>query len=292
MDRKEFIKKSILTGVVGAFVPKILKASNTQPKDSTYDKLLEQVGFNHLPNKEYKTMNTIIHRAATRGHANHGWLDSHHTFSFANYHNPERMNFGVLRVLNDDQVQSGKGFGRHPHDNMEIISIPLEGDLEHKDSIGNVAVIKEGDVQVMSAGTGIYHSEYNKNQDKDVKFLQIWVFPNKKNIEPRYDQISIRNIEKENKFYQVLSPNKDDQGVWIQQDAWFHLGKFTKGSSDKYKIKKSGNGVYAFVLEGEVIINGEQLYKRDGMGLWDIETLDLKATNNARVLLMDVPMNL
>jgi redox-sensitive bicupin YhaK (pirin superfamily) len=236
-------------------------------------------------------MNKVIHRAESRGHANHGWLDSYHTFSFANYHNPERMNFGVLRVLNDDQVNAGKGFGTHRHDNMEIISIPLEGDLEHKDSMGNTTIIKKGDVQVMSAGTGIYHSEYNKNQDKDVKFLQIWVYPNKKNVTPRYDQISIRDIEKDNKFYQVLSPNQDDQGVWIHQDAWFSIGKFSKGNSDDYKIKKPGNGVYAFVLEGEVKINGEILSKRDGMGIWDAATINVSATDSARVLLMDVPMN-
>ena len=175
---------------------------------------------------------------------------------------------------------------------MEIISIPLEGDLEHKDSIGNVAVIKEGDVQVLSAGTGITHSEYNKNKDKEVKFLQIWVFPKEKNVSPRYDQISIRDIEKENKFYQVLSPSKEDQGVWINQDAWFNLGKFSKGSRDQYKIQKPGNGVYVFVLEGDVEINGEQLSLRDGMGIWDAESINLMANSDARVLLMDVPMNL
>ncbi|MBL4708823.1 MAG: pirin family protein [Flavobacteriales bacterium] len=237
-------------------------------------------------------MNTVIHRAETRGQAKHGWLTSHHTFSFANYRNPERMHFGVLRVLNDDQVQPGKGFGTHPHDNMEIISIPLEGDLEHKDSMGNVAVIKEGDVQVMSAGTGIYHSEYNKNQDKDVKFLQIWIFPNKKNVEPRYDQISIRDIEKDNKFNQVLSPNAEDQGVWIHQDAWFSIGKFDKGASDEYSIKKADNGVYLFILEGEIEIAGEKLSKRDGMGIWHTDSISVKATKDARVLLMDVPMTL
>ncbi|MCT4561068.1 MAG: pirin family protein [Crocinitomicaceae bacterium] len=237
-------------------------------------------------------MNSVIHRATSRGHANHGWLNSHHTFSFANYYNPERMNFGVLRVLNDDQVQAGRGFGTHPHDNMEIISIPLEGDLEHKDSMGNVAVIKEGDVQVMSAGSGITHSEYNKNANQEVKFLQIWLFPNKKNVTPRYDQISIRDIEKENQFYQVLSPSKDDQGVWIHQDAWFHLGKFSKGKGDTYKVKKAGNGVYAFVLEGEIEMNSEKLNKRDGMGVWNTDVVQIKATENARVLLMEVPMNL
>ncbi len=237
-------------------------------------------------------MKKIIHKADTRGHANHGWLNSYHTFSFANYHNPERMNFGVLRVLNDDTVSAGMGFGTHPHDNMEIISIPLEGDLEHKDSLGNVTVIKEGDVQVMSAGTGVTHSEYNKNKDKEVKFLQIWVFPKERNVTPRYDQISIRDIAKENEFYQVLSPHKDEQGVWINQDAWFHIGDFTKGNEDIYKIKKEGNGVYAFILEGDVEINGGKLSKRDGMGIWDTDSLNVKAADDARVLLMEIPMNL
>lgn len=290
MNRKKFLKNALMASVAGIVTPQVLKATNSDSTTSTYDTLMEQVGFNHLPNKNIKTMNTVIHKAATRGKANHGWLNSHHTFSFANYHNPERMNFGVLRVLNDDIVQAGMGFGTHPHDNMEIISIPLEGDLEHKDSMGNVAIIKEGDVQVMSAGTGLTHSEKNKNRDKEVKFLQIWVFPKEKNVTPRYDQISIKEIEKENKFYQVVSPNKEDQGVWLHQDAWFHLGNFTKGNSDEYKIKKEGNGVYAFILDGEVEIDGENLSKRDGMGVWNTDSINVKATENARVLLMEVPM--
>ena len=291
MNRKKFLKNALMASVAGIVTPQVLKATNSDSTTSTYDTLMEQVGFNHLPNKNIKTMNTVIHKAATRGKANHGWLNSHHTFSFANYHNPERMNFGVLRVLNDDIVQAGMGFGTHPHDNMEIISIPLEGDLEHKDSMGNVAIIKEGDVQVMSAGTGLTHSEKNKNRDKEVKFLQIWVFPKEKNVTPRYDQISIKEIEKENKFYQVVSPNKEDQGVWLHQDAWFHLGNFTKGNSDEYKIKKEGNGVYAFILDGEVEIDGENLSKRDGMGVWNTDSINVKATENARVLLMEVPMS-
>lgn len=291
MERKEFFKNAILTGFVGATAPQVLTAKNSQKTEPTYDTLMKQVGFNHLPNKNINTMNKVIHRAEARGKADHGWLNSNHTFSFANYHNPERMNFGLLRVLNDDIVQEGMGFGTHPHDNMEIISIPLEGDLEHKDSMGNVTVIKEGDVQIMSAGTGVTHSEYNKNKDKEVKFLQIWVFPKTKNTTPRYDQISIKDIEKENEFYQVLSPNKEDQGVWLNQDAWFHIGKFTKGSSDEYTIKKEGNGVYAFVLEGEVEINNEKLSKRDGFGIWNTNNFTVKATENTRVLLMEVPMN-
>ncbi len=236
-------------------------------------------------------MKTLLHKAESRGHANHGWLDSHHTFSFADYYNPERMHFGVLRVLNDDRVSPGKGFGTHPHDNMEIISIPLEGDLEHKDSMGNKAVIKEGDVQIMSAGTGVFHSEYNKNNDKEVKFLQIWILPNKKNLEPGYDQISIRDFEKNNTFYQVLSPNKEDQGVWINQNAWFHLGKFEAGKSETYTIKSKGNGVYAFILEGDVEIEGSKLGKRDGFGIWETGEVQVKSITDSRILLMEVPMS-
>lgn len=234
--------------------------------------------------------NTILHKADTRGDANHGWLHSKHTFSFANYHNPERMHFGALRVLNDDTVEAGKGFGTHPHDNMEIISIPLEGDLEHKDSMGNVAVIKHGDVQVMSAGTGIYHSEYNKNSDRRVKFLQIWVFPDKKNVIPRYDQITLNVSDRHNKLQQVLSPNADDEGVWIYQNAWFHLGNFDKGASANYNIKAKGNGVYAFILKGDVTINDQPLSTRDGFGIWDVESLAIKADSDAEILLMEVPM--
>ncbi|WP_430896022.1 MULTISPECIES: pirin family protein [unclassified Paraflavitalea] len=236
---------------------------------------------------------TIYHPADTRGHADLGWLNSHHTFSFAHYYNPDRMHFGVLRVLNDDTVTEGKGFGTHPHDNMEIISIPLEGDLEHKDSMGNTTVIRSGDVQVMSAGTGIYHSEYNKNKDQAVKFLQIWVYPNKRNVSPRYDQITLDPSKGHNQLQQVLSPNADDEGVWIYQDAWFHMGNFDNGVSTQYQIKKSGNGVYAFVLEGSFEIEGQQLNKRDGLGIIDSTGFNLKATSaNSRILLMEVPMKL
>lgn len=236
--------------------------------------------------------NTVLHKAATRGHANHGWLDSYHSFSFANYYNPERMHFGVLRVLNDDRVEAGMGFGTHPHDNMEIISIPLEGDLEHKDSMGTTAVIKKGDVQVMSAGSGITHSEYNKNRDKPVKFLQIWVFPNKKNVEPRYQQITLKEEERHNKLQQIVSPNADDAGVWIYQNAWFHLGKFDKGVDTTYNVKAKENGVYVFVLSGEVSVNNEKLSSRDAFGTWNTGQLSIKADSDAEFLLMDVPMSL
>ena len=236
-------------------------------------------------------MNTVIHKASTRGHANHGWLDTNHTFSFASYYDPGRMNFGVLRVLNDDFVDGGKGFGRHPHDNMEIISIPLHGDLEHKDSMGNVAVIRQNDVQVMSAGTGIYHSEYNKNPDKKVNFLQIWIFPKENNIQPRYDQRTFKPEDRVNKLLQVVSPLQKGEGVGINQDAWFHLGSLKKGFQTEYTIKQKGNGVYAFVIEGDLTINGQKLNKRDGLGIWDTDKIAITADNDAELLLMEVPMN-
>jgi redox-sensitive bicupin YhaK (pirin superfamily) len=246
----------------------------------------------NLKKKLIGMANAILHKAETRGDANHGWLHSRHTFSFANYHNPERMHFGVLRVLNDDHVSAGMGFGTHPHDNMEIISIPLEGDLEHKDSMGTVAVIKSGDIQIMSAGTGITHSEYNKNKDKPVKFLQIWVFPNKKNVKPRYDQITLNPDDRHNNLQQIVSPNAGDAGVWIYQDTWFHLGKFDKDFSTGYTIKKKGNGVYAFILTGDITIDGNTLNKRDGIGIWDTEKISITANSqDAELLLMDVPMN-
>lgn len=236
---------------------------------------------------------SILHKADSRGQANHGWLVSSHTFSFTNYYDPSRIHFGALRVLNDDMVKGGMGFGQHPHDNMEIISIPLEGDLEHKDSMGNVAVIRQGDIQVMSAGTGIYHSEYNHHKDEAVKFLQIWVFPNKKNVTPRYDQITLQNKDSLNQLQQILSPNPEDEGVWIHQDAWFHLGHFEKGKTSHYQLKKPDNGVYAFVLEGDFQINGYDSNRRDGLGLWDLEGFDLKAqSENSKILLMEVPMHI
>ncbi len=235
--------------------------------------------------------NSILHKAETRGDANHGWLHSKHSFSFANYYNPERMHFGVLRVLNDDLVSGGMGFGTHPHDNMEIISIPLEGDLEHKDSMGNTTVIKKGDIQVMSAGTGVKHSEYNKNPDQTVSFLQIWIIPNKRNVTPRYDQVTLNEADRHNKLQQIVSPNQNEEGVWIHQDAWFHLGKFDKDSKTSYQLKKSGNGIYFFNLTGDVEVNGQLLNKRDGLGLWDTPEITISAKTDAEFLLMEVPMH-
>ena len=237
-------------------------------------------------------MKAIIHKAATRGHASHGWLDSWHTFSFAGYHDPERMHFGALRVLNDDTVDGGMGFGTHPHDNMEIISIPTSGALEHRDNMGNIQVIKAGDVQVMSAGTGIQHGEKNKNPDEPVKFFQIWVFPNKRNVQPRYDQRSFSAEDKHNKLLTVVSPlGTDDGGVQVHQDTWFSLGNLDRDFTTRYNLKKKENGVYAFVIEGDVTIMGQSLNRRDGMAISGTDILDIKADTDATLLLMEVPMN-
>lgn len=234
-------------------------------------------------------MKTVYHPADSRGHANHGWLNSYHTFSFAGYHDPERMHFGALRVLNDDSVAKGMGFGKHPHDNMEIVSIPLSGDLHHKDSTGRDKIIRQGDVQIMSAGSGIAHSETNANSDKDVKFLQIWVLPKEKNIEPRYDQKSFNLDEQKDQLVTVVAPD-NDQAVWINQDAWFTLGKLSKDTATKYQLKKEGNGVYAFVIEGEVTINGTPLHRRDGLGISETNELEITADSEAQLLLIEIPM--
>lgn len=236
-------------------------------------------------------MKSVLHKANTRGHANHGWLDSYHTFSFAGYYDPERVHFGALRVLNDDTVAGGMGFGTHPHDNMEIISIPTFGDLEHQDNMGNKQVIRQGDVQVMSAGTGIQHSEKNKSHNQEVKFFQIWVFPNKRNVEPRYDQQRFSDADKHNKLLTVVSPiGTNDGGVQIHQDAWFSLGKLDKGFSAAYSLRKKGNGIYVFLIEGDVTVDGKLLNRRDGLAITDTEQLNLKADNDAEVLLMEVPL--
>jgi redox-sensitive bicupin YhaK (pirin superfamily) len=235
-------------------------------------------------------MKTILHKAGTRGHANHGWLNSYHSFSFAGYYNAERHNFGALRVLNDDSVAKGMGFGKHPHDNMEIVSIPLSGDLHHKDSTGRDEIIRENDVQIMSAGSGIAHSETNANQDSDVKFLQLWVHPKEKNIEPRYEQKTFSPANRQDKIVTVVAPD-DTNAVWINQDAWFSLGKFSKGLSTTYQLHKEGNGVYVFVLNGNITVNGQPLETRDGFGIWETGSINIKADSDADVLLIDVPMN-
>jgi hypothetical protein len=240
--------------------------------------------------KEEPTMKKIIHKAETRGHADHGWLNSYHTFSFANYYNPERVNFGMLRVLNDDTVAAGMGFGKHPHDNMEIVSIPLHGSLEHEDSMGNKAVIREHEVQIMSAGTGVRHSEYNHSKEDEVKFLQIWVMPKERNIQPRYEQKVFTADDKKNKLKLVVSPGREDSALWVNQDAYFSLGNLDAGTTVKYSFHKAGQGVYLFVLEGSVEAAGEILNRRDGLGVYETDALEIKAAIGAKVLVMEVPM--
>ncbi len=235
-------------------------------------------------------MKTILHKSETRGHANHGWLDTHHTFSFANYYNPERVNFGAIRVLNDDWIAAGEGFGTHPHDNMEIITIPVAGVVEHKDSMGNHGTIKAGEIQVMSAGTGIFHSEYNHEKTMPLELFQIWVFPNKRNVTPRYDQISLADIEKVDEFFQILSPNPNDQGVWIHQNAWFHLGNLSEGWEGKYELKDKNNGVYFFVIEGDVTVANQELNRRDGLAVSEAAEVEIKSNSISKVLVMEIPM--
>lgn len=236
-------------------------------------------------------MKTILHKANTRGHANHGWLNSYHSFSFAEYNNPERHNFGMLRVLNDDTVAKGMGFGKHPHENMEIVSIPLSGDLHHKDSTGRDEIIRQNDVQIMSAGSGIAHSETNANNDRDVKFLQLWVFPKERNIEPRYEQKTFKPEDRLNQVLTVVAPDNTN-AVWINQDAWFSLGNFSKDFTTTYQLHKEGNGVYAFILNGNVTINDQPLETRDGFGTWETAAINIKADSDAEILLVEVPMQI
>ncbi|MEN9639924.1 MAG: hypothetical protein RLZZ262_1793 [Bacteroidota bacterium] len=293
MDRKTFLKK----GITGASVLAAsgIAANAIQHNNDELEPLpsKQQVGFNHLPNINDNVNNTmVVHRADTRGQADHGWLKAKHTFSFANYYNPERMHFGVLRVLNDDCIAGGMGFGTHPHDNMEIITIPLEGTVAHRDSMGNSGTIQRGEVQVMSAGTGIRHSEFNHEQAKDLKLLQIWLFPNKQSVTPRYDQLVLPE-RKANEFQQILSPSSDDAGVWIHQNAWFNIIDLEGTHKATYTLNApETNGVYAFVISGEVTIAGQSLKSRDGLGIWDVKDLELIAGTEAEVLLMEVPMHI
>ena len=238
--------------------------------------------------------NSVFHKSTSRGHANHGWLNAHHSFSFANHYDPQRMHFGVLRVLNDDIVAPSMGFGTHPHDNMEIITIPLRGALRHKDNMGNQEVIHESEVQVMSAGTGITHSEFNANADQEVNLLQIWLYPKLRNIKPRYAQQSFKSEDRINELQTVVTPLGQEEGtaVGINQDAWFSLGTLKSGIEKEYKVRLKTNGAYVFVIEGTVTINGQLLSKRDGLGIWDVEKLDIKAESDAEILVMDVPMEL
>lgn len=282
MKRKAFIKQ-LAVGTAGLVAGGAMAA---QPDE----RIPQLVGFNHLPLKEIKTMKTVLHLADTRSNVDHGWLKARHTFSFADYYNPERVHFGVLRVLNDDQIAGGTGFGMHPHDNMEIITIPLSGAVEHKDSMGNHGAIRAGEVQVMSAGTGIMHSEFNKNADEWLKLLQIWVIPQRRAVTPRYDQAAYDPARK-NEFVQVVSPmDTEEAGLKVHQNARFYLGNLDKGFGAEYSIKGEGNGVYIFVIEGNITVDSQKLATRDGYGVWDSESVYISADSEAKVLLMDVPM--
>ncbi len=235
-------------------------------------------------------MKTILYKAGDRGHADHGWLSTYHSFSFADYHDPKRIHFGALRVLNDDYVAAGMGFGMHPHDNMEIITIPTNGKLEHRDSMGNHGIITSGEVQVMSAGTGIRHSEFNPSKEEAVHLFQIWVFPDKRNLEPRYDQKKFDLESAKNSFITVVSPMGQNEGLNIHQNAWFSLGRLDKDFTYQYELKDKSNGVYAFIIDGSATINGEKLDRRDGLGITSSDKLEIKAESNSEILLMEVPM--
>lgn len=236
-------------------------------------------------------MKTTYHANASRGLADHNWLVSRHTFSFANYYDPERVNFGLLRVLNDDIVKPSMGFGTHPHDNMEIISIPLSGSLRHQDSMGNKHTITTGEVQIMSAGSGLTHSEYNNSSSEEVNFLQIWVLPKEKNITPRYDQKRFSSSERQNIFQLIVSPKESDKAIRINQDAWFSLADIHAGQKINYEKKEEASGVYFFILEGEADIAGNHVYRRDGLGLEGNQSITVAAKTDTQILAMEVPMN-
>ncbi|MEN9918445.1 MAG: hypothetical protein RL662_881 [Bacteroidota bacterium] len=236
-------------------------------------------------------MEKVLYKAATRGHKHHGWLEAHHTFSFGDYFDLDRINFGALRVLNDDIIQGGKGFGKHPHDNMEIITIPLSGDLEHSDSMGHTSLITSGEIQVMSAGSGLYHSEYNANANTPLNLFQIWIHPRENNVKPRYDQKKFDFSAHKNVLLEVISPNQSDDTLWVHQDTWFNLGTFDNGFKTDYQINKKGNGVFAMVIEGEFTMGDQRLSRRDALGVWDTDRIQLQSlSDNARILLIEVPM--
>jgi redox-sensitive bicupin YhaK (pirin superfamily) len=232
-------------------------------------------------------MKKIIHKADERGYADHGWLKTSHSFSFAGYHDPNKMRFGLLRVLNDDIVEPGMGFGTHPHDNMEIVSIPLKGALAHKDSTGNEHVINTGDVQIMSAGYGLTHSEFNASKDELVNFLQLWIFPKERDIEPRYEQKTFNTDTFNNEILTVVSPEKGNGTLWINQDAYISFANFEKDLTHKITLRNNSHGLYVFILEGKAEIVGEELGRRDAIGISETSETEIKAIENSRILLIE-----
>lgn len=235
-------------------------------------------------------MKFILHPSNERGYANHGWLKANHSFNFAGWYDPEKIHFGALRVLNDDIVAPKMGFSTHPHDNMEIITIPLSGELKHKDSMGNGSVIHAGEVQVMSAGTGVHHSEFNSSMREELNLFQIWIFPNKREVEPRYDQIRYDLSAVKNSFLQVVSPDPNDDGTWIHQDAWIHLAETDANTQLNYPIKREGNGAYIMVVEGSATIAGQELNKRDAIGVWETSNIEIHTNETTKLMVIEVPM--
>ena len=236
---------------------------------------------------------TIFHPADKRGHANHGWLDAHHSFSFAGWYDPAKIHFGALRVLNDDIVNGGQGFGRHQHDNMEIITIVLDGALEHKDSMGHTQAIIPNEVQVMSAGSGVTHSEYNHNKDKKVNLLQTWIFPNKRDVTPRYDQKMFAPEDRINQLQPLVSPiDNEDAGLKIHQDAWIYRTTLEAGKTVKHRLHTKGHGAYIFVITGKVTVAGQVLSKRDALGISETDDFELTAGSDSDVLIFEVPMHI
>ncbi len=234
---------------------------------------------------------TIFHPADKRGHANHGWLDAHHSFSFANWYDPAKVHFGMLRVLNDDIVAPGMGFGRHPHDNMEIITIVLEGALEHKDSMGHTQQIVPDEVQVMSAGSGVTHSEYNPDANKRTNLLQTWIFPDKKNVTPRYDQRTFPAGERINRLQALVSPiDNEDGGLKIHQNAWIYRTTLESGKTLTHTMHSAQHGAYVFVIEGKAAIGDQVLARRDALGISDTEQFDMTAETTSDILIFEVPM--
>lgn len=234
-------------------------------------------------------MKKVIHKSDSRGRSRYDWLDSRHTFSFDEYFDSDRINFGALRVLNDDRVAPGAGFQTHPHKNMEIVSIPLKGKLEHGDSKKNNRVIGVGDIQVMSAGTGIFHSEMNGSKEEPVEFLQIWIMPRERNTRPIYQDFSIRELEKENELSLIVSPDGSTPASLLQ-DVWFSMGKLETGKKLDYQLHQTHGGVYIFLIEGEIKVGDDTLLRRDGMEIFETHRFELEALKDSHILLIEIPM--
>ena len=235
-------------------------------------------------------MKTTLYKSNERGHANHGWLNTYHTFNFGNYYHPNRTNFGSLRVFNDDFVQPRAGFGKHPHDNMEIVSIVLDGELSHEDSMGNKGTIRKNEIQVMSAGSGIFHSEFNSSKSEVTNFLQVWIYPKEKGITPTYGQASLHNFNSQNNLSNIISPRDEGEKLSINQNTWFYMGEYDQSKDVNYNVNDKNNGVYIFIIEGGITINNYDLTKRDAVGVYETDSINFTVEDNSRILLIETPM--